>query len=53
VSGYNNEIIATSEIYTVSVIVRFVPEGQTVQLLTATVRKTVTGRNVFPFFSID
>jgi hypothetical protein len=29
VSGYNIEIIATSEIYTVSVIVHFVPEGQT------------------------
>lgn len=37
VFGYNIEIIATIEIYTVSVTVTFVPEGQTIQLLAVTV----------------
>jgi len=53
VSGYNIEIIATSEIYTVSVTLHFVPEGQIIQLLTVTFRKSVPERHVSPSFSVD
>jgi hypothetical protein len=53
VSGYNIEIIATSEIYTVSVTLHFVPEGQAILLLTVTFRKTVTERNVSTSFTVD
>jgi len=53
VSGCNIEIIATSEMYTVSVTLHFVPEGQAIQLLTVTFRKSVTERNVSPSFNVD
>jgi len=53
VSGYNIEIIATSEIYKVTVTLHFVPEGQAIQLLNVTFRKSVTERNVSLSFNVD
>ena len=53
VSGYTIEIIATSEINTVSVTLHFVPEGKAIQLLAVKFRKTVTERNASPSFSAD